>query len=669
MRGADVKSKNRDEPKKEQGSSRFGRRGLMCSRKPQRVLLLWPLLMILLRFPQVGNAYTALVAFGDSYTDTGNAPSSPPSYWNGRFSNGPLWIEDLSLSLGFSYNAVNNFAVSGAESDELGIQISGFGGTSDSSNVLFAIWAGSNDFGNHLNLGTDDSAWTTRINGTVSSLMGASDLLYQKGAREIVLFNQIDLTRVPYILNSYSASFRSYILGKIQIFNSQLASAIPGLLSSHPGLKVYVVDAYSNLNALLNSYSSQGFTKATIGAINDPSLLDTSFSGPGASYVFWDSEHPTAKTHGLIAGWVAAALPPPPPPTVDIAATGATQLIAPATVSISAAVSANGWPIDQVSLFSNGSLVASTNAQPYVFTVSALGVGVYSFTAQATYGTGQTVSSSATQVSVTPPPGSVPPAPWNSLDIGEVGQTGSTYYTSNQVFIVSGSGSDIWDVADAFEFAYQPFSGDGSIIAKVTSIDNTDGYAKAGLMLRETLDPGAANVLAYLTPSSGTGFQNRLSTNDFSAFTFGNSAAAPYWFKLERLGTNFNGYGSMDGTNWTALGSAAIQMGTNIYAGLAVTSHNNLLLNTASFANVRVYHPAPPVPPTPATLSLARLTNGAILLSVAGSTGATYACQISTNLVNWLPFFTNQTTTSNIQVQLARPPVGIHTFYRALLVR
>jgi hypothetical protein len=109
-------------------------------------------------------------------------------------------------------------------------------------------------------------------------------------------------------------------------------------------------------------------------------------------------------------------------------------------------------------------------------------------------------------------------------------------------------------------------------------------------------------------------------------------------------------------------------MGTNIYAGLAVTSHNNVLLNTASFENVRVSHPAPPVPPKPATLSLARLTNGAILLSVAGSTGATYACQISTNLVNWLPFFTNQTTTSNIQVQLARPPIGSRTFYRALLV-
>src|SRR5205823_2706198 len=103
-----------------------------------------------LALPSSSCAFTALVAFGDSYTDTGNAPSSPPSYWNGRFCNGPLWIENLSQTLGFSYNPGNNYAVSGTESDELGIQIAAFPGTSD-PNVLFAIWSGSNDFGNHLN--------------------------------------------------------------------------------------------------------------------------------------------------------------------------------------------------------------------------------------------------------------------------------------------------------------------------------------------------------------------------------------------------------------------------------------------------------------------------------------------------------------------------------------
>jgi phospholipase/lecithinase/hemolysin len=128
--------------------------------------------------------------------------------------------------------------VSGSESDELGVAIAKFGGTSDSTNVLFAIWSGNNDFANHLDIGVNDGTWDTRINHVVSSLMTASDLLYQKGARNLVLFNLMDPTRCPDILNGYSASFRAYIHGKVQIFNSRLAAAIPNLLSSHPGLKV-----------------------------------------------------------------------------------------------------------------------------------------------------------------------------------------------------------------------------------------------------------------------------------------------------------------------------------------------------------------------------------------------------------------------------------------------
>ena len=216
-------------------------------------------LITFLLYPLPVKAFTSIVAFGDSYTDTGNAPSSPPDYWNSRFSNGPLWIEDLSQMLGFAYNAGNNYAVSGTESDELGVAIDNFPGTSDSANVLFAIWTGNNDIANHLDLGTDDSAWDTRINGIVSSCMTASDMLYNKGARNLVLFNVMDLTRCPDILNGYSDSFRSYILGKIQLLNSRLAAAIPNLLSSHPGLQVYQFDIYSNFNYLLDNYVSLGF--------------------------------------------------------------------------------------------------------------------------------------------------------------------------------------------------------------------------------------------------------------------------------------------------------------------------------------------------------------------------------------------------------------------------
>ncbi len=621
---------------------------------------------LLLAEPFSALSFTFLVTFGDSYTDTGNFPSSPPNYWNGRFSNGPLWVEDLSVMLGSYYDPANNYAVSGSEANELGVAIANFPGTSDSANVLFAIWSGNNDFANHLNIGVNDAGWDSQINWIVSSLMTASDLLYQKGARNLVLFNQLDVTRCPDILHGYSASFRSYIRGKIQIFNSRLAAAIPGLLNTHPGLQVFLFDIYSDFNYLLDNYASYGFTQATIGAINDPNLADTSFTGPGANYVFWDDQHPTAKTHALIAGWVASVLPTPPPPTIAIATPqNGAQFTAPATLQVSADVAPNGWNVAQVSLYQDGLQVGTASYPPYTFTLSSLPAGTYTLTAQALYGSEQTVTSAPIQVTVATPPGSAPPAPWSDQDIGSVGLAGSSYYTPTGTFTVMGSGADIWGTADAFHYVSQPFTGDGNIVALVNSVQNTDGFAKAGLMFRETLDPAARNVMVFITPTSGTGFQDRTAAGGNSAYTPGISATAPYWLKLERIGATFNSYSSPDASQWTLIGSASIPMSSTVYAGLAVSAHNNSLLNTASFSGVQLAHSAPPVPPV---LALTRSTNGVVQLTITGSVGETYVCQASTNLLNWTPISTNLNTSGTIRIL---PPISTPAtrgFYRAVLL-
>jgi len=266
----------------------------------------------LLCFPRTASGYLALVTFGDSYTDTWRLPSSPPQYWNGRFSNGPVWVEYLAQQLGLAYDPNNNFAVSGSETDELGIQIGNFSGTDAGLDVVCAIWSGSNDFGAHLSLGNSDSAWNTQINKIVTSLSTACELLYQKGARRIVLFNQLDITELPQIRRTYSSSFRSYLEGKINIFNSRLSTEAESLRTAHDDLELILFDVHASFEAFVANYPYYGFTTSLMDVLSDPSLTDKSFAGPGADYVFWDGQHPSTKTHGLIADAVANLLPAPP---------------------------------------------------------------------------------------------------------------------------------------------------------------------------------------------------------------------------------------------------------------------------------------------------------------------------------------------------------------------
>ena len=97
-------------------------------------------------FTLSASAFDAIVAFGDSLTDTGNEPAEPYLHYQGRWSNGPLWIEYLSVTLGFPYNASNNLAHSGAQTDDTYTQVNIYTPTNDISHTLFVVWAGGNDF-------------------------------------------------------------------------------------------------------------------------------------------------------------------------------------------------------------------------------------------------------------------------------------------------------------------------------------------------------------------------------------------------------------------------------------------------------------------------------------------------------------------------------------------
>ncbi|HCO92588.1 MAG TPA: hypothetical protein DIU00_01335, partial [Phycisphaerales bacterium] len=166
---------------------------------------------------------------------------------------------------------------------------------------------------------------------------------------------------------------------------------------------------------------------------------------------------------------------------------------------------------------------------------------------------------------------------------GFPGSVGSFVEAPAGTYTMTGSGTDIWDVSgigtgyhDEFHFAYKMLTGAGSIVARVQSVENTNGWAKAGVMIRESLNADSTHAMMVVTPASGVSFQRRNATGDTSASDTTTGITAPYWVKIERdLAGNFRAYSSANGYTWQMLGSPElIQMGANVYIGLAVTSHD-----------------------------------------------------------------------------------------------
>ncbi len=191
------------------------------------------------------------------------------------------------------------------------------------------------------------------------------------------------------------------------------------------------------------------------------------------------------------------------------------------------------------------------------------------------------------ETSATTPAGGTLPAAWIDADIGSTGIAGSATY-ANSSFTVNGAGADIWGTADAFNYVYQPMSGDAEIVAKVNSVQNTDVWAKAGVMIRETLTAGSEQAFMAITSANGAAFQRRVSTAGASTHTAGASVTAPYWVRLTRKGNVFTGYTSTDGLSWTQVGTDTISMVPGVYVGLAVTSHTTAALNQSVISNVFV---------------------------------------------------------------------------------
>ena len=195
------------------------------------------------------------------------------------------------------------------------------------------------------------------------------------------------------------------------------------------------------------------------------------------------------------------------------------------------------------------------------------------------------------------------PSTWSDADIGAPSISGAGSY-SKGVFTVFGSGSDIWNVSDQFNFVSRPLTGNGAISAKVASQQNTDAWAKAGVMFRDSAAADAQFVAVELTPGNGVQMQARTAAGTDAIEIGSATVSGTIWVRLVKTGSTFTGYystglaqgGALD---WIEIGSVPTLDFTDssFLVGLAVSSHDTSSIATASFADVTVT-------PEPATIAL-----------------------------------------------------------------
>ena len=179
-------------------------------------------------------------------------------------------------------------------------------------------------------------------------------------------------------------------------------------------------------------------------------------------------------------------------------------------------------------------------------------------------------------------------AGWRADDIGAVGAAGS-WRQAKGVFTLTASGADIWHRADGFHFVYQRLNGDGALSAQVLNLKNTDEWAKAGVMIRETTAAGSVFALASLRADGQAQFIWRSATGaEAAASELAGGPGFPKELKIVRSGITFRAYYRVnDGDAWVPLGAAqTIGMAPGTQIGLIVCSHHDGVLSQAQFDRI-----------------------------------------------------------------------------------
>ena len=171
---------------------------------------------------------------------------------------------------------------------------------------------------------------------------------------------------------------------------------------------------------------------------------------------------------------------------------------------------------------------------------------------------------------------------WASQDIGWTFAPGSdsSFFGLRRT---SCTGTNITGLLDSFHFTHQPIRGDREIVTRIIRIPRGPS-AKAGLMLRESLQPNAPNVFLGVSAGGGGMLQYRQQAGGDSVEFQRPDLFVPQWLKLRRQGNRISAFKSGNGRRWTLIQELEMPMEDYLFAGFAVTGINANALGEKQFA-------------------------------------------------------------------------------------
>jgi phospholipase/lecithinase/hemolysin len=251
--------------------------------------------------------FSNIVVIGDSLSDTGRTFSTigipPPPYYNGRVSNGPVWIEYLAPQLKLAYDPLSNFSWAGANTGRTNV-FTGLPGMLDEldeflgllprkadKKALYVVWGGANDF---IRILTGGESPAVVIPQAVANLVQIVGTLHAAGAEHIVVVDLPDMGLTPRA-RAGGATVIATATALSVTFNTLLDQGLGAL-----GIPVIRVSAFQLINALAANPAAFGFTNTTSEGIFDLANAST--------YLFWDDVHPTTRAHQFLADALFNAL-------------------------------------------------------------------------------------------------------------------------------------------------------------------------------------------------------------------------------------------------------------------------------------------------------------------------------------------------------------------------